>query len=400
MAIVILLSTSGFSQEETSKGAAALSYFEQGEQALNEQKYKMALAHFNECLRIDPYYLDAYYSRAIAKEHLNDAKGALTDYNIFLNSKPENTEALFSRAVIRFQQDQLDLARQDFLKLLKLPPGETNTVYFRQDRFGGGTDKIFTSQSGGKATIYNYISLIDIKNKKYKEAITSLDSALHLEPKEPNYFVNRGIAWAKLRDTTAAIADYQHALNIDPNHSLATHNLAVIKRAKGETQASEKLLDEAISKNPALPYPYAERGYYRLMNSNLKGALEDYDKVLAMDKKDEESYLNRGLAKEKLKDLKGAFADYTEAISLKPDYERAWLNRANLLVKLNRTEEAIEDYTVAITWYPEYALAYYNRAIANNKLKKNREACDDLTQAIKLGSRVESGMKAKFCQSK
>ena len=104
--------------------------------------------------------------------------------------------------------------------------------------------------------------------------------------------------------------------------------------------------------------------------------------------------------KEKLKDLKGAFIDYTEAISIKPDYERAWLNRANLLVKLNRTEEAIEDYTVAITWYPEYALAYYNRAIANNKLKKNREACDDLTQAIKLGYKVESGMKAKFCQSK
>jgi tetratricopeptide (TPR) repeat protein len=398
--ILFLLSLQGFSQQTPEKKSQALHYFEEGEQALNEQKYKMALAHFNECLRMDPYYLDAYYSRAIAKEHLNDTKGALTDYNIFLNSKPENAEALFSRAVIRFQQDQFDLARQDFLKLLKLPPGETNTVYFRQDRFGGGTDKIFTSQSGGKATLYNYIGLIDMKNKKYKDAIASLDSAIHLEAKEPNYFVNRGMAWAKLRDTTAAIADYQHALTIDPNHTLATHNLAIIKRARGEIQESEILLDEAISKNPALPYPYAERGYYRLMNNNLKGALEDYDMVLSIDKKDEESYLNRGLVKEKLKDLKGAFTDYTEAISLKPDYEKAWLNRANLLVKLNRTDEAIEDYTVAITWYPEYALAYYNRAIAYNKLKRNKEACADLTQAIKLGSKVESGMKAKFCQAK
>lgn len=396
----LLLSIQGFSQEKTEKKSHALHYFEDGEQALNEQKYKMALAHFNECLRLDPYYLDAYYSRAIAKEHLNDAKGALTDYNIFLTSKPENTEALFSRAVIRFQQDQFDLARQDFLKLLKLPPSETNTVYFRQDQSGGGTDKIFTSHSSGKATIYNYIGLIDIRNKKYKAAIASLDSALHLEPKEPNYFVNRGMAWAKLRDTTAAIADYQRALNIEPNHTLATHNLAVIKRAKGEIQESEKLLDEAISKNPKLPYPYAERGYYRLMNKDLKGALEDYDKVLSINKKDEESYLNRGLVKEKLKDFNGAFADYTEAISLKPDYEKAWLNRANLLVKLNRTTEALEDYSVAIIWYPEYALAYYNRAIAYNKLKKNKEACIDLTQAIKLGAKVESNIKAKLCTAK
>ncbi len=396
----LLLSGYGFSQKTPEKKSHALHYFEQGEQALNEQKYKMALAHFNECLRLDPYYLDAYYSRAIAKEHLNDAKGALTDYNIFLNSNPENTEALFSRAVIRFQQDQFDLARQDFLKLLKIPPGETTTVYFRQDRFGAGTDKIFTSHSNEKATIYNFIGLIDIKNKKYREAIVSLDSALHLEPKEPNYFVNRGMAWAKLRDTTAAIADYQRALSIEPNHSMATHNLGVIKRAKGEIQESEKLLDEAISNNPELPYPYAERGYYRLMNKDLKGALEDYDMVLSLDKKDEESYLNRGLVKEKLKDDKGAFTDYTEALSLKPDYEKAWLNRANLLVKLNRTTEALEDYSVAITWYPEYALAYYNRAIAYNKLKKNKEACIDLNQAIKLGAKVESNVKAKICPVK
>ncbi len=396
----LLLAVQGFSQKTSEKKSHAIHYFEEGEQALNEQKYKMALAHFNECLRLDPYYLDAYYSRAIAKEHLNDAKGALTDYNIFLTSKPENTEALFSRAVIRFQQDQFDLARQDFLKLLKLAPGETTTVYFRQDRFGAGTDKIFTSQSNGKATLYNYLGLIDIKNKRYKEAIVFMDSALRLEPKEPDYFVNRGIVHEKLRDTTAAITDYQRALNIEPNHTLATHNLAVIKRAKGEIQESEKLLDEAISKNPGLPYPYAERGYYRLMNKDLKGALEDYDKVLSIDKKDEESYLNRGLVKERLKDFKGAFTDYTEAISLKPDYEKAWLNRANLLVKLNRLDEALEDYTVAITWYPEYAVAYYNRAIANNKLKKNKEACADLNQAIKLGAKVESSMKAKLCPAK
>lgn len=390
----------GYSQKPPERVTQAIHFYEEGEQALNEQKYKMALAHFNECLRLDPYYLDAYYSRAIAKEHLSDAKGALTDYNIFLTSKPENTEALFSRAVIRFQQDQFDLARQDFLKLLKLPPGETTTVYFRQDRFGGGTNKIFTSHSSGKATLYNYIGLIDMRNKKYKDAIISLDSALHLEPKEPNYLVNRGMAWAKLRDTIAAIADYQQALTIEPNHPLATHNLAIIKRAKGEIQESEDLMNEAISKNPDLPYPYAERGYYRLINKDLKGALADYDKVLSLDKKDEESYLNRGLVKEKLKDLHGAFTDYTEAISLKPDYEKAWLNRANLLIKLNRTAEAIEDYTVAITWYSDYALAYYNRAIAYHKLKKSKEACEDLNQAIKLGTKVDPDMKAKLCPSK
>ena len=382
---------------QSEKPKKAIYYFELGEQALNAKSYKAALAHFNECLRLEPYYMDAYYSRAIAKEHLNDSKGALLDYNIFLNSKPENTEALFSRAVIRYEQDQFALAREDFLKLLKLPPSETNTIFFRQDRFGAGTDKIFTTQSGGKATLFNYLGLIEVKLKKYNKAIEYLDSALRLEPKEPDYLVNRGIANLKLRDTVAAITDYQRALAIDPNHSLAIHNLGVLRRAQGEIQESEKLLDEAIEKNPSLPYPYAERAYFRLLNKNYKGALEDYDKILSIDKNDEESYLNRGLVKEKLKDYKGAFADYTLAISLKNDFEKAWLNRANLLVTLNRVNEAVEDYTVAITWYPEYTSAFYNRAIAYHKLGKKKEACGDLKKAIQLGAKVGQTMATKIC---
>jgi tetratricopeptide (TPR) repeat protein len=120
-------------------------YFEQGEQALEENKFKQALAHFNECIRLDPYYMEAYRSRAQAKEGLGDVKGALADYSIYVDSKPGQPEALLSRAVLRYDLGQYVPAREDFLNLLKLPPGHTNKIFFRQDP-GAGTDKIFTVQ--------------------------------------------------------------------------------------------------------------------------------------------------------------------------------------------------------------------------------------------------------------
>ncbi|MBK8292982.1 MAG: hypothetical protein IPK96_20630 [Flammeovirgaceae bacterium] len=55
----------------------------------------------------------AYYSRAIARDHLGDKQGALTDYNIYLETKPLDKEALFSRAVARFDFGQWAMSKED-----------------------------------------------------------------------------------------------------------------------------------------------------------------------------------------------------------------------------------------------------------------------------------------------
>src|SRR5271154_458601 len=93
-------------------------YFNEGERSLEENKNTLALAHFNECLRLDPYFLEAYHSRASAKQRLGDTKGALTDYGIYLESKPRQPEVLLSRAVLRYELAQYIPARKDFQDLL------------------------------------------------------------------------------------------------------------------------------------------------------------------------------------------------------------------------------------------------------------------------------------------
>ena len=369
----------------------------EAEGALAKKQLSKALSILNECLRTDPYFYDAYYTRGLVREQLAEFDGALTDYNIYVEQMPDHTEALFSRATLRYKRGQYELAKVDFIKLISLPPGETTTVFFQQDQFASSTTRIFTTQGSSKAYIFNYLGLCETKLKNYEAAINALDSAIALNPTDADQLVNRGLAKENNLDKVGAIADYQLALTINPEHSLARHNLGALSGTQGSGEDSEKLLIESIEQNPNLPYPHAQLAYHKFNRGDFKGALEEYNLAINIDSTDANYLLNRGLVKEKLKDYEGSITDFTKAISLKPDYESAWFNRGNVFTKLNGLEEAIEDYSMAIFYNPKYTAAYYNRALNRNKLGITKEACEDLKKAEGLGMSIKKSVELKIC---
>jgi tetratricopeptide (TPR) repeat protein len=388
------LPATAFSQD---KRADSNKLYQQGEAAHNAGNYKLALEYLNKCLRESPGFADAYFTRGATREQLDDLSGANTDYNIYLELKPDQPEALLSRAIVRYQLGLFDQAKIDFQKLLILPAGETNTIFFNQSASSKGSNQIITAQGNIRPQVFNYLGLVEIKLKNYKQAISWLDSAIQLKSKEADYFVNRGIAKEAMEDTTA-IQDYRTAISLRPNHALALHNIAVLKRKKGQSGSDLDELEKAIESDSSMLYPYLERAYQRMEGGYYKGALEDYNQALEIEAKDPEIWLNRGHVKEKMDDLKGAYSDYTRAIELDEKFEKAWLNRGNVLSRQGKLEEAIEDYGVAITYNPEYAAAYYNRAIARQRAKKSVEACQDLNKAEALGLAVTDKMKRDICE--
>lgn len=396
-AVLVMMLAVIYSARGQERANARLLY-EKAQHAHDAGRYGDALTLLNECLKLNPGLMEAYYARGSTREQLNDPAGALTDYSIYLEKNGDDTEAHLARGILHFRQGHFDLARVDFIKLLTLPFKPTNTVFYRQSPSGRGTDQVLTVQSGGKAYLLNYIGLCDTKLKNFAGAITYFDSALALEPKGPDYYVNRGIAKEGLGDTTAR-ADYLKALTFDPGHGIAQHNLSVLKSKKGDKAAAEDMLNDMIEGDSTMFYAYVQRGYQRLEAGYYKGAMEDYSEALRVDQTDPELYLARGIAKEKLKDHEGAFSDYTKAIDLRENMEKAWLNRGNVLTKLGRFQDAIEDYTVAITYKADFAAAFYNRGLAYYKLKKLSEACTDVTRAGQLGFRVDTKIRQRVCSA-
>jgi len=371
--------------------------YEQGKESYDNAHYSEALLILNSCLQENPAYTEAYLTRAATREQLEDLQGAHTDYSIYLELKPDQPDALYSVATLRYRLGMYPQAKQDLLKLLTLPPGETTAIYFNKSASVSGTNQITTAQSFIKPLIFNYLGLVETKLKNYDAAIHWLDSAIALQNNEADYYVNRGIAKEGIQDTTA-FSDYKKALLLNPEHAAARHNIASLKRNLGDNAESMDQLEKAIESDSSMLYPYLARAYQRMEGGYYKGALEDYDRALKINDKDPEIWLNRGIVKEKLNDLKGAFADYTMAIELNEKFEKAWLNRGNVLSKQGRYKEATEDYTVAITFNPEFAYAFYNRAMARQKQKQTAEACEDIQKAEALGFVVNEKVKKEICK--
>ena len=65
-------------------------------------------------------------------------------------------------------------------------------------------------------------------------------------------FNNLGATLNTLGDQAGAIAAYEHALALDPNHAVVLSNLGVVYRAKGEPQRAIAALQRALTLNPGL----------------------------------------------------------------------------------------------------------------------------------------------------
>jgi tetratricopeptide (TPR) repeat protein len=62
------------------------------------------------------------------------------------------------------------------------------------------------------------------KAKEYQKAIADYDRAIQLDPQYTDAYINRGVAYHDLNEYEKAIANYDRALQIDPNYTLAKDN--------------------------------------------------------------------------------------------------------------------------------------------------------------------------------
>jgi tetratricopeptide (TPR) repeat protein len=348
----------------------------------------------NECVSKDPAFTEAYATRASVKEEQKDYTGALVDYSVVLDRTPDDYEARLGRANTLYRLGRYLEAKDDYLKILTLDPGETTTIYFQKSASPTGTMQITSAQSAFHPLIFNYLGLTEMKLGNLESAIVWLDSAIARNPKEADYYVNRGLA-RRLSKDSQAIQDFRKALSINPSHTAA---LSALASEPGSAADVEKYRRQAIESDSLALHPLLERAYARMQAGHFKEALADYDRALLIEGKNPEIWLNRGVAKEKLNDLDGAYTDYTSAIAVDERYVKAWLNRGNVLQKMGRSKDAVEDYSVAIAYASDYGAAYYNRAIAKERLRQKAEACEDLKAAERLGVKVDVKLRTTVCE--
>lgn len=188
------------------------------------------------------------------------------------------------------------------------------------------------------------------EQKKFEEITTQLtdEKLSHIEKEKPaEYYIWRGNAWYNQKNDDKAIADYNKAIEIDPQYALAFYN-------RGFAQGNIKEYNNAIEDyRKALAIDPNIIGAHVAMSSALRAlkkyedAIKECDKAITIDPNYANAYYNRGLARKEMNiDLVASKQDFKKYLELTADENDIWAKYANYYIQ--KLDERINDAELSI----------------------------------------------------
>ncbi len=219
----------------------------------------------------------------------------------------------------------------------------------------------------------------------YSEALKHYDGAI--DPKNPDALnlYRRATSLHAVGETDRALSDYNDAIRVDPNNSLAYLGRGVLlaTRKRAYDRAIEDF-DKVLTLQPDNVDALIARGNaYSQLGDNGR-ALADLDRAIALAPDNAQAYVVRGLANNRRGQKQLAMQDYDAALQRAPRYPQALANRAALYAEERKYDLALRDLDASISSDPDNPVAYYNRGYAHFAKHDYDKALADYDAAIKL----------------
>jgi len=181
--------------------------------------------------------------------------------------------------------------------------------------------------------------------------IETCTAALASDSRQPNVYIQRGLARHQLGDFANAIADYSEALALNPQLAEVYNNRGAARHRLRDHPGAVADFDAAIRTKPQYAEAYNNRGAARQAQGDSAGARADYDQAIQINPQYAEAYNNRGTVRQAQGDLAEALADFDAAIRIQPHYAEAHDNRANVHARLWNHAAAVADFDAALALY-------------------------------------------------
>ena len=182
-----------------------------------------------------------------------------------------------------------------------------------------------------------------------------------------------------------------HAQGADPSRALSNCKGGAGIWSDLRLSACNELIKSGKYGGPELARIHYHRGNARLMQSDYRGAIDDFDTSLGLSANNADALHERCWAKAVLnKELEDALADCNEALRLKPNDPETLGGRGFLYLRLGFMKTAILDYSAAIESMPNQASFHYGRAIAKQRLGDQEGADADFLTARALDPKIDT----------
>ncbi len=255
---------------------------------------------YERALKVDPYFINAYYNLGQLYKDLGRKKEAIAYYQKALMIDPQYKDAYFSLGNLFRDSGDVEKAIQAYQQTLAIHPDDED-VYVNI------------------ITAYTKLPKSDKRNENYiRERETLVDQLKDLIQKRPprttSYF-NLGFAFGEVGDFQEAIKAYKQALEINPDHSKSLQNLG---------------------------NAYFSLAYLQEMKGLLPQAVKNYRQSIAVNPKNAEAYYNLGNVYARLNFPEKAISFYLKAVKHDAQHVNALVNLSILSFKQGDFDDAVK----------------------------------------------------------
>ncbi|MFE1748934.1 tetratricopeptide repeat protein [Coleofasciculus sp. H7-2] len=185
--------------------------------------YQAALDDFNEAIKRNPDFYDAYLGRSTIYLGIEDYQKAIEDLNVALDLNLDYPAAFLRRGSIWGELGEYEKAIEDFNEAIESKAEDASTYY---------------------ADSYYKRGLAYLKLAENQKAVENFNEAIKLDSKYREAYYSRGIAYDKQGKYNEAIKDYSQALliyNISASswYEGAVHSVAISPDSKTIASGSD-----------------------------------------------------------------------------------------------------------------------------------------------------------------
>ena len=364
-----------------------------GRNALYFNDYVLSIQYFNQVVGAKPYLYEPYFFRGLAKFYLDDFTGAEADCTEAIQRNPFVVDCYQVRGLARISQGKFVEAISDYRSALKYAPsneglwhnlslcyahlkqydeaiGVLDTliamapsytdglnmraqVYIQREDTVAALNDLEASLRINKydSEVYATRALVYLRQERYEEADKDLTYAILLKPKS-NYYINRALTRYNMQELRGAMADYDLALDIDPNNVLGHYNRGLLRAQVGDDNR----------------------------------AIEDFDFVVENEPDNTFALFNRALLLAQTGDLERAEDDFTQVLDEYPKFLYGYQCRADVRRKQGHIKEAEEDELIVLRAQMEEQ----NRLLAGNSGNdKDEESEEDKSTRKKSDKNIK-----------
>ncbi len=256
------------------------------------QQQDLAVAHFEQAIKIKGDYATAHYHLGVALWNADQHPRGLTELQAAAQLDPKNFDYQFRLGSAYQRTGDLAGAVDSFGKAVAIDPANDS--------------------------VRNTYAFLLIDTRQADRGIEESRRVLEHNSKDTSALMNIGYAYLKKGEFDSAEKSYREVLAIEATSAAAHYDLGIALKSEDQLEAAKKEFAEAIRLDPSLAQAHYSLGIADWQLADIAGLADEMRAAIKVSPDYPEAHYMLGIALKETGDLDGALAELRESVRLDP----------------------------------------------------------------------------------